>query len=375
MKIVLITLGGSRQEAMESMLQHPDIEVILSPGVPSRDLRNRKKLMAALYKSRVLIKDPSLGPNMAQVGIWGDVDYAQEFWKKGRSINRERAVLGCLLAHLDAMKLAVEVGADCILEDNSRTLMNLDAVVDTIRKFRNCSAAGGESKVGVRYYGYLGPKDNLTWLYNTHIPKYPGDVSNPVPFPMNEHYDENISGTSLWGAYAYMPTKRGYEAVVSKLQSDLGAILWKSKKMLNYKVKPIDKIVPRRIKEAGLDVLICRNPIFFRAPMLGSRIHRKWDAAFCESTGVQLQACGVEWEGLWGTNDEKNAVEEFRKTGQWRHQDGKDVHGVPIENARGGSWLPRWESFKIPTAIAFAAILSTAAITYLRSSRRFSRAR
>ena len=67
-KIVLITLGGSRQEAMESMLQHPDIEVILSPGVPSRDLRNRKKLMAALYKSRVLIKDPSLGPNMAPDG-------------------------------------------------------------------------------------------------------------------------------------------------------------------------------------------------------------------------------------------------------------------------------------------------------------------
>ena len=98
--------------------------------------------------------------------------------------------------------------------------------------------------------------------------------------------------------------------------------MWKGKRMKTYRIKPIDKIVPRRCHEAGAGaVMIVHKPVFFRAPMLQSKIHRKFDAEFCKSTDLQLKAVGLEWEGLWLTEEEKATVRRFSETGRWGDED------------------------------------------------------
>lgn len=156
--------------------------------------------MSHAYKSGLLIEDPSetflVGKKTSQKGLWPDLDYAEELWRKGRSLNRERSVLACLMAHLNAMKYAVENCIDVIIEDNVRIIDS----TDTYKIMRDLINASKDS--GVRYFGYLGPKDNLGWLYKSHMPKY---NVNECPFPFNEHYTDGVKrGTSLWGCYGYM---------------------------------------------------------------------------------------------------------------------------------------------------------------------------
>ena len=76
-------------------------------------------------------------------------------------------------------------------------------------------------------------------------------------------------------------------------------------RMRAYKVKPIDKIIPRRIYDAGLEVSIANAPVFFRAPMLSSKIHQKWDSAFCRSTSTQLELVNLSWDNVWLTAAER----------------------------------------------------------------------
>ena len=299
-------------------------------------------MMRNAYESGLLTEDPNAtflaGKKGSQKGIWPDMDYAEELWKKGRSLNRERSVLACLMAHLKAMRAALEGGYDVILEDNVRILESHETYT-IMRSFIDKSMSSG-----VRYFGYLGPRDNLEWLYEKHLPRYAEDEA---PFPFTEHYNgEAVRGTSLWGAYAYMVSREAYDAILKKLQEvsvsdmflwnmsellttpflappsinaqDLGAVMWKGKRMKTYRIKPIDKIVPRRCHEAGAgSVRIVSKPVFFRAPMLASKIHRKFDVEFCKSTDLQLAAVGLEWERLWLTEEERATVVRFKKTGRW----------------------------------------------------------
>ena len=55
-------------------------------------------------------------------------------------------------------------------------------------------------------------------------------------------------GTNLvWGTYAYWISHDAYRIILQTLQNDIGAILWKGKRMRYYHVKPIDKVIPRII--------------------------------------------------------------------------------------------------------------------------------
>jgi hypothetical protein len=88
-------------------------------------------------------------------------------------------------------------------------------------------------------------------------------------------------------------------------------------------VKPIDKILPRKIMAhfgTASDVVhISSRPTFFRAPMLTSKIHAKWDAGFCQSTQYQLDKfCnGMTWSDLWLTSSEKLIVRYHQEHGKW----------------------------------------------------------
>ena len=159
-------------------------------------------------------------------------------------------------------------------------------------------------------------------------------------------------------AYAYWISYEGYQNVLTALRNDVGAIVWKGKRQRYYKVKPIDKILPRQIlrcatataastttdspdrntatDSANAAVRIVSAPCFFRAPMLTSQIHTKWDPSFCDSTEYQLRyttntknrnkneddAANKDettnpWSELWLTETERKIIEHHQSTGNW----------------------------------------------------------
>ena len=67
-------------------------------------------------------------------------------------------------------------------------------------------------------------------------------------------------GTNLvWGTYAYWISHDAYRIILQTLQNDIGAILWKGKRMRYYHVKPIDKVIPRIIRNHWDTIPVVQN--------------------------------------------------------------------------------------------------------------------
>ena len=266
-------------------------------------------------------------------------------------------------------------GFDLILEDNVRTpprscAGRVRAAAAATRDWENSSPENGR-RCHFRFVGWLGSIPNLEWILGTHVPKRKHNVvvrnnkknnngtgeeaeaeaATVCPLPRLEDLDEDVAangvaanepdggggddnetepgemhqhrqpgGNLLWGAYAYWISGEAHGALMETLRTDVGALLWKSKRMRNYAVKPIDKILPRRISELfghPGSVQIVTHPAFFRAPMLTSKIHTKWDPGFCDSTDRQLTATGLAWSDLWLTPTERAVVEHHEHSGTW----------------------------------------------------------
>ena len=310
-----------------------------------------------------------------------ELHYTVELWRKAKSINRDRSVLACVFAHLIAMKKFVEDGNfDIILEDNVRT--DPKSCARRVRECEKAAREWEEAskddkpKCHFRFVGWLGSIPNMEWIMQTHLTKRKyirekkgescvddNDSMTIGPIPRLEHLKEDVSiinkmksttlatdddtcenecqtsehedegesvknatqqhkkpgGNLLWGAYAYWISGEGYETLMRTLRSDVGAMLWKGKRMRNYAVKPIDKILPRQtlIKFGPSAVQISSHPAFFRAPMLTSKIHTKWDPGFCESTGYQLKETKLGWSDLWLTDTERDIVAHHKDSGKW----------------------------------------------------------
>ena len=363
--------------------------------------------------------------------------YSVELWWKSKSISRERGVLACFLAHLIAMRQLVEDGYDLILEDNVRAPLfgdegggdgeqNMEGGVEAeVEKYCECAEriwaameaserlsnlSRGKEHVDddengeitskechLRYYGWLGSKPNLRWLYGTHIPRmrartdwddgsnggsnggnggnggvfpYPtveefradkpvpkrsssklineekksdGDASDEKPNDNNqegqegqEEEEEKGSGTPIWGAYAYWISRPAYESLLSDLRTDVGAILWRGKNMPAYIVKPIDRVLPRRtMQRFGRDAVhVATVPAFYRAPMLKSTIHSQLDVEFCKSSEYQMeQVAGAE------SSLEKSKPKSKPKTLGWNSLWLTDEErGVIAQRIETGDW-------------------------------------
>lgn len=272
---------------------------------------------------------------------------------------------------------------DLILEDNVRTdpkscARKVRECNNAAREWEEVTT--NNSKCHFRFVGWLGSIPNLEWIIQTHIRKRKyiqkkkgdgcdddNDLTTICPVPRLEHLEEDISsiegvkciaitaestfekeqetnqikegnkkesdtsaieqpkhnqkpgGNLLWGAYAYWISREAYETLMVTLRSDVGAILWKGKRMRNYAVKPIDKILPRQTlsKFGHKSVQISSHPAFFRAPMLTSVIHRQWDSGFCESTEYQLKENKLDWPDLWLTDTERDIVNHHKTSGKW----------------------------------------------------------
>jgi len=146
--------------------------------------------------------------------------YSMELWRKAKTLNRDRSVLACTLAHLMAMKTLVgesesdtldgeDGGFDFILEDNVRAFVGIgegggvewscecaNRIWDTIE----ASNDSASEACHMRYYGWLGSSPNLTWVYKNHLPRSAfnndslpkNDAATECaifPFPTNDDFE------------------------------------------------------------------------------------------------------------------------------------------------------------------------------------------
>lgn len=387
---LVITMGGARQESLDQMFafMSNDFEApVFSPGIPSRSLRNRFEFLRTAHEVGLIpdaeweaveaaqnLPEYQLHPNRmfeclnnvpvtpGRKGSEQDIKlhYSMELWQKAKGLNRGRATMACLLAHLRAMKKCVEEGYDIILEDNVRAppdecAKRIWEAIDASELYQH---ANGE-QCQLRYYGWLGSLPNLHWVLNTHVKRtvFSRESKNDdaeedgshqatvFPFPVTQDFDvspedpasiiaedpqsiaphqptvghQTPGGTPIWGAYAYWISEQGRETLLEALRMDVGAILWKGNRMRAYVVKPIDKVLPRQVMVSlGRSCIhVSTRPAFFRAPMLTSKIHAQWDAEFCKSTEYQMENSVLSWSDLWLSDVERRIVHRHNKTGEW----------------------------------------------------------
>ena len=290
---------------------------------------------------------------------------AIELWAKAKTLNRGRSVLACVMAHLMAMKTLVgdqdesaclgsadSSGFDFIVEDNVRAFAGSGS--ECAKRIWQAVEASSSQECHLRYYGWLGSAPNLTWMFANHIPRKAfnraeGSDFSMFPLPTNEDFEldgivssskpkqdktkdsnkspsfETPGGTAVFGTFAYTISPKAYHTLVRMLQRDVGALLWKGKRMRCFVAKPIDKILPRHARqEFGAETIHLTSKVaFVRAPMLGSLIHPQWEEGFCTSTELQHGLSSKEdgkdvWDNVWLSESEQELITHRKETGEWR---------------------------------------------------------
>ena len=317
-KVVCVTMGGPRRKRMERMfgvrqpsgsdaaeggvgdippaaLTLPGFEVHFSSGVPQRSLRTREGMLAALRAAGLLLPD-------------SDAAQEQRCWIGMRHLNRDRAVLACTLAHLAAMRLALELGCDAVLEDN------VVGPADAAARLRHCADACPDADLV--YFAYGGrPEEIVAWRGRLGTPAPPA-----VPWPTIAAEEAMAAGGGishaagkkrfniLWGTLCYGISARAYHAILAAIRSDLpGALAWTPKRQKRQIAKPADKIFPRLVLSAGLRIRVAPLPAFVRAPV-PSTIHTDLDTKFWETSATQLRLSGLGWADLRLSAEELNRV-------------------------------------------------------------------
>lgn len=365
LRVMVITMGGYRKQVLEEkLLASDDVEVTFVDGVPSRGLRSRSSFLHFCNRAGLLpdeewevLKDALENHDLIRVDVSDilhnvpivpgrhgsqadrEMHYSKEIWSKGKAINRGRAVFACLLAHLIHLRRFTEEGFDVLLEDNVRFEEQWCERIRDIQRRKQNYEDSTQQAVHMMYYGWLGSDANLDWVYTKHR-KRRHFQDSIMPFPtvddiLKEDVDEQTEccgcepldanskrkpgGSLVWGAYGYWISKEAYRSLLDSLRKDVGSLLWKGKRQRNYLVKPIDKVLPRRVLQlfGPHAVQLPIRPVAFRAPMLTSKIHTQWDPEFCRSTTLQLKMNGMDWSNLNLTETEAQTVEHWKETGRW----------------------------------------------------------
>lgn len=222
--------------------------------------------------------------------------YSMEIWRKAKTLNRDRSVLACSLAHLLAMKTLVggvngnktsvgsndDIGFDFILEDNVRAFagMNMtekhpdEAAAATTNDW-SCECANriwdtieasneASHDCHMRYYGWLASLPNMRWIYHNHIPRsafngakhsydgYSKCIVFPRPTTVDFELDSNTQtkeedlncngphfttpgGTAVWGTFAYTVSPTAYRTIINCLKNDVGLLMWKGKQCMRIR--------------------------------------------------------------------------------------------------------------------------------------------
>ncbi|KAL7533951.1 hypothetical protein ACHAXR_005546, partial [Thalassiosira sp. AJA248-18] len=188
--------------------------------------KTRKKKHWLEYQTTALVP---ISPQRCGSAEDISLPYSMELWRKAKTLNRDRSVLACTLAHLMAMKALVgesdnkaldgnngDGGFDFILEDNVRAFVGFEDAAEylTDASSENDNKQGVEhwtgwscecsnriwdiieasnaapSKCHMRYFGWLGSLPNLTWVYKHHLPRTGFDNAATIfPYPTSDDFE------------------------------------------------------------------------------------------------------------------------------------------------------------------------------------------
>jgi len=305
LKILVITCGGEREKIINQQFKEiKGIDVDFSPGVDGKLLSQRYYWEES---AKILLKHEEKSSENSETYGWNP-ENSWDFVKK--LCKEQRGVLGNFLAHLIAMKSAVENGYHVVLEDGVRCSQDF---LDSVLQFKSqvTSPLCCENEIDFLYLGYLGSVPHLEEVYQRFFQTKMLSQKLFSEIPVGKDVKTGKSFDLIWGSYAYMPTDKAFRALVSSLRSDMGKVFWKLKRGANV-VKPIDKVMPRQMLAAGLNVCVVHRPVCFRSPGVKSRIHRRYDLGFFQSTTRQLELTGGRtWDQVWLSPEERNICNQL----------------------------------------------------------------
>eukprot|EP00750_Incisomonas_marina_P005324 INCI13905.3.p1 GENE.INCI13905.3~~INCI13905.3.p1 ORF type:complete len:380 (+),score=47.57 INCI13905.3:237-1376(+) len=325
-RAVVITLGGERERLIrEHLEQVGGFEVFFSLGVAARELRTKEGLRKAAIECGLFDDNQQQNENTDDSDATSDGNHSrneydfERLWRDCRSINRQRAVLGCLLAHVRALKYANSIpgGVDVVFEDNVRFLKKPGASAARIRSLQSQSPGAL-----VRLYGFGAPETIVKSLFTAAGSHHVADfLFTPAKsqLPDDQLHTETCSNEKcdamsekglqrgaplVWGCFAYWVHPSVLERYLHTLRAQLPTSLLhkRNKRQKTYSVRPFDKVLfdfglPRTVFQAQADVpqdvcdsqqprtaVVALRPCCYRAPMLPSLIHRNYDAGFCAAS-------------------------------------------------------------------------------------------
>ena len=216
--------GDDEKHKIIDPFRYIAIETLISPCEDACEEKSKRKKKHWLeYHTTSLVP---ISPQRQGTAEDIALPYSMEIWRKAKTLNRDRSVLACSLAHLLAMKTLVgesgnstldgsdgDGGFDFILEDNVRAFAGISDdgecpeeisssgwSCECANRIWDIVEASNEAPVDchMRYYGWLGSLPNMTWIYNNHMPRssfnkttmqYDDSYKCAIfPFPTNEDF-------------------------------------------------------------------------------------------------------------------------------------------------------------------------------------------
>ena len=189
--------GDDKKHKVIDPFRYIAIETLISPceDVCEEKSKKKKKHWLEHHTTSLVPISPQRQGSAEDIAL----PYSMEIWRKAKTLNRDRGVLACSLAHLLAMKTLVgesgnstldgsdgDGGFDFILEDNVRAFAGISDdgkfPEETSSSGWSCECANriwdiieasNEAPVDchMRYYGWLGSLPNISWIYKNHIPR------------------------------------------------------------------------------------------------------------------------------------------------------------------------------------------------------------
>ena len=394
--ILCITLGGERQQRIQELFASTTFKITFIDGIPQRQLRSKKGLLAALHTINILKVD---NEHLQQ-----DIDILEEeCWLAMRNLNRDRGVLACTFAHLRAMSICTQDDSDIdlIIEDNI-----CGSILSGISAERIRAVLSETPNADLIYFAYGGRSNEIQeWQENqkdandelnkageeimksSSVKKWPtkilleknNDDDNTMKESKKKEQTDQTEGKEaniLWGLMAYKPSKTAYNAIMDEIRMDCpGSLAWQPKRAKNQKAKPIDKIVPKYCLKRNLSIVVAKHPCFFRAP-IKSTIHPKLDAQFMETTETQLMLSGLTWQDIDLTKEEKETVKETERRRNMTESEKK----IEDDDNKDGKTKRTWEGWtgkqqekkerQIPTA-AIEVVCSVCHICFPSKNKLF----
>ena len=365
-RVLTISLGGDRARQQAAQFSSPELaspaagrpfELGFVPGVQltGDDANQLACLVAAATAPPLSLFDsptedaPTAGHEDATVSAAGEAEEAVQGKSRhqyrspkeafrilaGSLDSSQKRVLACSLAHIRAMAVCADEGYDAILEDNVRVNKDAPALLQAMQTAAQWEAEGPSVVPAVegwrlQYYGYLGREEDMEPArrkQQQQQQQQEEDTGAAAAYwgewPIFTEERSGRSADLFWGAYAYSLTPPAARGFLRAVRLNFRTMLFRQRRRGVIKASPIDRAIPFCLRGGDERVpaaqrLACvaalslsTPPLFFRAPMLASQLHTKWDTRFFDTTTAQLTLHGMGWDCVWLLPEERETVERM----------------------------------------------------------------